>query len=283
MWGIMSIRIFRVVMFAMCFLLPLQSMGFSLPTVAAVTEKLKALFSQQQKEEGAGQTVNIALFAIQGLILDETEWVKKIYKIKQDDSIHGVIIKIDSGGGACGASYLLYKEIKALAEKKPVVVIVGNSCCSGAYLASIGANCIIASNMAEIGSIGVIQIISKKKIKKFKDGGASGEINFEVISSSPNKTIFNELGPDLSPEQRNHQQAQIAHFYEMFYRTVAAERRLDSENHMKWADAQVFSGEQALKLRLIDKLGSYSDALAEVLTLVNERVGIEGRPEIIEC
>lgn len=267
----------------LCMLVSVQVRGFSVPTVGAAIEKFKALFMRQQEERKVEQAVNIGFLALQGQIHDEADLVKKIYKIEQDDSIHGVILKIDSGGGSCGAASLLYQEIKVLTEKKPVVVVIGNLCCSGAYIVALGADCIIAPNMAEIGSIGVIQIIAKKKVKKFRDSdGISGEIIFEIVSSSPNKAIFNELGPELSSEQREREQAQAQHFYKLFCELVVAERNLDQADHLKWGDAQIFSGKQALALGLIDKVGSYSDATREILNLVKERRGIEGKPNIIE-
>ncbi len=259
-----------------------SSFSFTSAAMPGYVHKIKSFFVKQH-EVKKEEKVRIAIFAITGAITDATEITKKLYKIRNDASIHGVLIKIDSFGGAPGSSQIISQEIAACATVKPVVVLVENSCLSGALFAAVEATKIIAPAAAEIGSIGVVALFPKKNAQRFKDlGGVAGDAHMEVIASSPNKLIFNEFGPALNEAQRSKLQQDIMHSYELFYRAVAKARKLDPAQHTVWGDAQIFSASKALELGLIDKIGSFSDALEELLTLIKERLSKTGEPELLD-
>ena len=141
----------------------------------------------------------------------------------------------------------------------------------------------MAPESAAIGSIGAVFTISKRKVKEFKEGGISGDASIELISSSPNKVIYNAYGPDLSPEDRAKIQQEAMLMYEIFYTSVGRARGLSLEEHWIWGDAQIFNAQRALELGLIDKIGSYTHALEELLKLIEERMAVTGKPELIDC
>jgi protease IV len=124
--------------------------------------------------------------------------------------------------------------------------------------------------------------IPKKKVMRFKDDELSGEATMEVIFSSPSKEVFNDFGSPWTNEQRAIVQREVAKLYEMFYMTVAQARGLDPAQVLSWG-AREFFGREALELGLIDRIGSFSDAVDEVLTLVKERSSISGEPELVYC
>ena len=210
----------------------------------------------------AGLTSNrIALIYIDDIIADYMPYIKKIGQAKNDDTIKAVVVVVNSPGGSVGASQEIYRALEKLREKKPVVVSMGNVAASGGYYISVPANVIYANPGTITGSIGVI--IQHVNINGLLDKFG---IKMENIKSGKNKDI---LYPNnkLTPEQRRLIEETIKDVYDQFLDAIVKYRPIKKEELKKFADGRVFSGRQALKLKLVDKLGNIQDAIEEARKL----------------
>lgn len=197
----------------------------------------------------------IGILDVKGVITDSEGMLHDIQLFLQEDTIKAVVIRIDSPGGAVGASQELFTEIKRLSREKPVVASLGSVAASGGFYAAIGADKIVASPGTLTGSMGVImkfpnlEEIFKKigyrsetiKSGKFKDIGAA------------NRTI--------TLEERALLQDVIDTVHQQFINDIAESRALTVAEVTKVADGRIFSGEQAKELGLIDELGNFNDAI----------------------
>jgi protease-4 len=199
----------------------------------------------------------IALIRIEGVISDYYETVKIINQAKKDESIKAVVIKVDSPGGAVGASQEIYRAIEKLRDKKPVIVSMGNVAASGGYYVSAAATEIFANPGTITGSIGVIiQHVDFSNVLK-KLG-----IKVNNIKSGKNKDILYPNRP-LTPEQKKLLEKTVMDVYDQFLNAITKYRPIAKEVLRKYADGRVFSGREAKKLNLIDKIGNIEDAIEE--------------------
>lgn len=186
----------------------------------------------------------------------QLDLLEKLYTIEIDDNIYGVLLRIDSPGGAAGTSEEVYQAIKAIATKKPVVASIGNTGCSGAYMIACAADYIMATKMAIVGSVGVImQIPNVSKVKE-KIG-----IDMITIKSGKMKDIGN-MFRDMSEEERAFIQTLSNECHQDFIDLVKNSRgdKLQ-EGADELLDGRILSPATALKYGLIDGIGTYTDAL----------------------
>ncbi len=203
----------------------------------------------------------IAIIKINGVISEYLSVLKLIETAQNDQSIKAVVVKVDSPGGAVGASQEIYRAIEKLRDKKPVVVSMGNVAASGGYYVSAPANVIYANPGTVTGSIGVIiQHVDFSKVLKRLG------IKVNDIKSGKNKDILYPNHP-LTPEQKKLLQKTVMDVYDQFLNAIVKYRPIKKGTLKKYADGRVFSGKQALKLNLVDKLGNTQDAINEAKKL----------------
>ncbi len=204
---------------------------------------------------------NLQKIELSGPILDVSKTLEDIEKVKLDKNIKGVLLLVNSPGGAVAPSVELAYAIKELKQIKPVVVYASGVIASGSYYASIWANKIIANPGSMVGSIGVImqgvnaeELMSKigvstqtVKAGKFKESG------------TPTRKWF-----DYEEKQL---QSVIDDTYNMFISDVAEARKLDVKNHTQFADAKIFTSKQAKEVGLVDEVATISFAQNELATL----------------
>ncbi|GAB6072666.1 signal peptide peptidase SppA [Venenivibrio stagnispumantis] len=207
----------------------------------------------------------IALISIDGVISEYVDILNLIEEAKKDNSIKAVVIKVDSPGGAVGASQEIYRAIEKLREKKPVIVSMGNVAASGGYYISAPANIIYANPGTITGSIGVIiqQVDASEILNKIG-------IKINNIKSGENKDILYPNKP-LTPEQKALLQQTVLDVYNQFLDAIVKYRKIDRNILIKYADGRIFSGKEAQKLGLVDKLGNLQDAIEEAKKLSNEK------------
>ena len=220
---------------------------------------------------GEQETPNLVQIDLKGVVTDETDALEQIYKAGKDDNIRGVLLYIDSPGGALAPSVELHTAVKNLRAAKPVVAYAGGSMTSGSYYAGAGANKILANKGAFIGSIGVIM-----------QGADASELAAKIgISQQTVKAgEYKEAGTFMRPWskiEREQLQELVNASYEMFVSDVAADRNLDANKSKEWANARVFLARDAAKLGLIDEVSDYYSACAEPekLSGVNKAVWLE--------
>ncbi len=203
----------------------------------------------------------VALISIDGTISEYVDVIDNISKAEKESSVKSVVIRVDSPGGAVGSSQEIYRAIEKLRQKKPVVVSMGNVAASGGYYISAPANVIYANPGTITGSIGVIiqhvdvsEILNKLGVK------------VNTIKSGENKDILYPTKP-LLPEQKEILEKTVLDVYEQFLDAIVKYRPIKKEVLRTYADGRVFSGKEAQKLGLVDKIGNIQDAIDEAKKL----------------
>lgn len=215
--------------------------------------------------------IKIALIEAEGpIVLDNNEndnmitpmWFKKrIDWASTDTSVNAVVISINSPGGSATASDIIWNYINTLSKIKPTIVYIKSIGASGGYYIAVGANKIIASPFAIVGSIGVAGIIPK--ISKFKQKYG---INFYVISQSKRNKLLNP-SESSSLEDQQILKRNINQVYKIFLQRVAQGRQLNINKVETLAEGKVYLATDAIKYKLIDKLGTLDIAISEALQL----------------
>jgi protease IV len=197
----------------------------------------------------------VGVVEIRGLIVSPEETIRQLTAFRRNEGIKAILLRIDSPGGAVGASQEIYAEVKRTSEVKPVVASMASVAASGGFYAALGAEKIFANPGTLTGSIGVIVKFANLQELFEKVGYKS-----EVIKSGKLKDIGS---PDreLSPDERQMLQGVIDSVHRQFVADVAASRNLPEEQVAELADGRIFSGETARELGLIDELGNFTDAV----------------------
>ena len=207
-----------------------------------------------QSEADPTQVPNLAQVAIHGAIEDATALVETLHSLEKDDSIKGVLLHVDSPGGALGPSVELMLAVKSLAKTKPVLAYGAGTMASGSYYASIYAKHIMANPGAFVGSIGVL--FQAPNIRPLAD-----KIGIEEQVVTAGK--FKQMGT-FTREWQNYEkealQGLVDEAYEMFINDVSSARGLDVANENIFAQGQLFLSNKAQKIGLIDSIGGYLDA-----------------------
>jgi protease-4 len=197
----------------------------------------------------------IARIKIQGLIRGNQARVEALTRLGSSRA-RAVIVHIDSPGGTTAGSEQLYDSLRELQGKKPMVVVVDGLAASGAYIAALSAERIIAHETSLVGSIGVLF-----QYPNFTDVLKTIGIKVEEVKSSPLKAAPNGFEP-TSPEARAAIEAIVLDSYAWFKGLVKDRRKMDDPLLAQVADGRVFTGRQAVGLKLIDDLGNEKTALA---------------------
>ncbi|WP_454914731.1 signal peptide peptidase SppA [Xanthobacter sediminis] len=222
-----------------------------LAVVAALAVGIGVVVSEQVP---AG-TPHVARVVIGGIIRNDRQRVEMLDEIGRSQA-QAVILSIDSPGGTVTGSEQLYDALRRLAAKKPVVAVVEGMAASGAYIAAIGADHIIARRNALVGSVGVIfQFPNVTELLK------TVGVTMEDIKSSPLKASPNPYTP-VTPEARAAVESLVADSYAWFRNLVGERRRLSDNGLAAVSDGRVFTGHQGLDLQLVDQLGDERTARA---------------------
>ena len=191
---------------------------------------------------------HIARLTISGVITGDTETVKLIRAVA-DSSAVAAVLTIDSPGGTTEGSEVLYEELRRLADKKPVVAVVGTMAASGAYIAALGADRIFVRGNSIVGSIGVLMEFPNVSGLMDKLG-----IKLESIKSSPLKATPNGFEP-TSEAARDAIAALIADSFAWFKDLVKERRKMSDDELARVDDGRVFTGRQGIPLKLADAIG----------------------------
>jgi len=197
-----------------------------------------------------------------------TQFKADLEKLVRNPLVQGIVLIINSGGGSPIASYEILHLLKTAQLIKPIVTYVESVCASGAYLIAC-CTPIIASPMATIGSIGVILEIEQEDPKTFKRDGLKGDI--KKIRMKRGK--FKQLGNDpLDIDSEAQLNKELDLLYEYFVNSVVEHRHLSTEE-VKQTEALTYPAPEALKYKLINKIGTFSDTLSDMKLLLNTRGG----------
>jgi protease IV len=200
-------------------------------------------------------TPQISRVTIQGLIMGDHERTEALDNLAKSRNTRAVIVHIDSPGGTTAGSEELHQALRRVAAQKPIVVVVDGLAASGGYMAAIAADHIIAQNSSLVGSIGVLF-----EYPNFSDLLSKVGVSYETIKSSPLKASPNGLEP-TSPEARAAIEALVRDSYAWFKDMVKDRRKLEGADLDKVVDGRVFTGRQAIALRLADEIGREQEAI----------------------
>jgi len=199
---------------------------------------------------------NVALVKISGIITDSKakNWITEIHNAKSNSSYKAVLIVINSPGGSANASERLYLAIKNLNKAKPVVALIDDIGASGAYYAAVGADKIVAYPTSVVGSIGVLfETINVSGLAK-RLGISSFVVKSGVVKDAGNP-LRKPTNADIAMLQNV-----VNGIYEQFLSDVAESRHIKEDVLRQYADGSVFYAKKALKIGLIDMVGTKATA-----------------------
>ncbi len=196
------------------------------------------------------------LFSQQSQIVGQTV-VEDLDELANDDDVKAVVLRINSGGGSAYASEQMWHAIQLLKKKKPVVVSMSGMAASGGYYMSCGADYIFADATTLTGSIGIFGMVPDAS------GLLTGKLGLHFDMVKTNKSAdFGTLARGFNPEEGAAMQAYVERGYKLFLSRVAAGRKMTTAQVDSIGQGRVWTGQQALGIGLVDKLGNLEDAVA---------------------
>jgi protease-4 len=220
-----------------------------------------------------GSGDKIAVIEINDIILQAKPFVDQLKRYGDDSSIKAIILRIDSPGGGAAASQEMYEAVRRIRDqkKKMIVASIQTVGASGAYYIASGTNKIYAGRASIVGSIGVIaewinygDLMRWAKLK-------------EVIFTVGELKDAGDPARDMTPAERDYLQSLANEMYGQFVRDVADGRKLKVDDVKNMASGRVWTGEQALPLKLIDEIGGFQVVVDETA----KAVGIHGEPSLV--
>ena len=188
-------------------------------------------------------------------------FVREIEKIRKDNSVKAVVLRVNSPGGSVSASAKIKDALQKLDAEKPVVASFGNYAASGGYWISAGCRRIYASPNTVTGSIGVFSLLPEFSRTAKKIG-----INVETVGSNKHSDMFTLMRP-FDKEETAYFQSSVEDIYDTFVNLVADGRGIAAEKVDEIAQGRVWMGSDALKLDLVDLNGTLEDAIADAASM----------------
>jgi protease IV len=214
----------------------------------------------------------VAVVELEGVILDGGSVVRELRERADDPSIKAVVLRVNSPGGVVAPTQEIFTAIQRVRKSgKPVVASLGAVAASGGYYVATAADRIYANPGTLTGSIGVIMQMANLEGLLKKVG-----VEYVVVKAGSYKDVGN-IARTMSPEERRMLQALLDDVYSQFVDAVAEGRGLERKEVLAFADGRIYSGQQALKLKMVDELGGFEDAVEAAGKLAN----IPGRPRVI--
>ena len=215
----------------------------------------------------------IAIVNIHGMLMDSRDIVQQLSDYRHNPQIRGVILRIDSPGGAVAPAQEIYSEIlKLRANHKTVYASMGAVAASGGYYIACAADYVLANPGTLTGSISAVMALNNIEELTKKIG-----VKPNIIKSGK----FKDLGSPLramTPEEHILLQGVVNDVHEQFVQAIARGRGLPLSEINRIADGRIMTGQQALKLNLIDEVGG----LEKTIDLLAKKIGIVGKPKVIE-
>ena len=220
-------------------------------------------------------TQKVAIIPIEGEIFEARDTIEALHRYAGNASVKAIVMRINSPGGAIAPSQEIYEAVRNTRARsgKPIVASLGSVAASGGFYIAAGCDRIVSNPGSITGSIGVIL-----EWMNTKDLVAWAKMKPEIITSGALKAAGSPY-LDLSEAERAYLQGIVVQLHGQFVRAVAAGRRgkMTEADVARLADGRVFTGEQALELKLVDEIGNLDDAVSAAAKLA----GIRGTPGTI--
>lgn len=215
----------------------------------------------------------VAIVEINGIIESSEDIVRQLRKYGDDNSVPVIVLRINSPGGAVAPSQEIYSQVlKVREEGTYIVVSISSLAASGGYYIACAGDSIVANPGSLTGSIGVIFSFMTFEELMNKVG-----VQLEVVKSGELKDVGN-YSREMTQREREMIQEAIDDTYNQFVMVVSENRNIDIDQVEEIADGSIFTGNQALELGLVDKLGG----LEEAITLAGEMAGLGSDPRTIK-
>lgn len=238
-----------------------EKVNFITPTELAQLEepsKAKEEVTVYYAEGDIVDAVAETPFGAQSSKIVGSKVVEDLDKLMNDDDVKAVVLRINSGGGSAYASEQMWHAIQLLKKKKPVVVSMSGMAASGGYYMACGADYIFAEPSTLTGSIGIFGMVpDASELLGDKLG-----LHFDMVKTNQ-AADFGAMGRPFSQAEAAAMQGYVNKGYKLFLKRVADGRKMKTADVDKIAQGRVWTGNQALKIKLVDKLGSLDDAIAE--------------------
>jgi len=234
--------------------------------IISVTSISIALISgvSEQRELKYGERVGV--IELKGIILDAESALEQLKRFREQENVKAIVVRIDTPGGAVGPAQEIYREIRKTVAVKPVIASMGTIAASGGFYVAAATDGIMANPGTITGSIGVIMEFTNFKELLDKIG------LYPVVIKSGE---FKDLGSpvrQLSETEEAILQEFVDSVHMQFVADVAEGRGMEKDAVVQLADGRIFSGEKALALGMIDRLGNFPDAVE----WAGRKGGIEG-------
>ncbi len=228
-------------------------------------------YSQVVAAESKYSSNRVAVIVAQGDIVmggDEgivgETFANEIKKARENNSVKAIVMRVNSGGGSMTASDMIWRELMLTKGKKPIVASMANAAASGGYYIAMAADTIIAQPNTITGSIGIFGLwFNFTKFLENKIG-----ITHDVVKTGEYSDIYT-VTRRLNSYERQIIQGTVEEGYETFTRKVAESRNMSQEDVKEIAEGRVWTGEQALENGLVDRLGSFDDAVQLAVQLAD--------------
>lgn len=188
--------------------------------------------------------------------LSSEEFAKIISDLRKKDDVKAIVLRVNSPGGSALASEVIWRELELAKKDKTVIVSMGNLAASGGYYIACGADYIFAEENTITGSIGVFGLVPN--IEKFLENRIG--VTFDEVNLNDHATM-NGLTKKFDELEYNIIQKGVERVYETFTSRVAEGRNMDIAKVKQYAEGRVWTGEQALEIGFVDKLGDLTDAI----------------------
>lgn len=211
------------------------------------TDQIAIIYAQGEIGSGEGDVNTIG----------EGSMRRSLQEARKNDDVKAIVLRIDSPGGSALTSDLIWREIEITKKVKPVVVSMGNYAASGGYYIACNANTIFAENNTITGSIGVFGMLPNFSPLANKLG-----INSEQVKTHENSANYSPFVP-VDEKFKAFTLEGVEKIYHTFVTHVAEGRKMTFDQVDAIAQGRVWSGTEALKLGLVDKIGGLNDAITE--------------------
>ena len=234
---------------------------------------LIALLVALEGDDSSGFTLStekVAIIPIEGEIVDAQDTLDALHRYVRSSTVKAIVVRINSPGGAIAPSQEIYSAILRVRNNsgKPIVASLDSVAASGGFYIASACEKIVANPGSITGSIGVVlQWFDMEDLLRW------ARLRPETITSGPLKDAGSPFR-QLTPAERQYFQGVVSQLHQQFVRDVARGRKMAIADVAKLADGRIFTGEQALQLKLVDQLGTIDDAVRAAGAMA----GIKGEP-----
>jgi protease-4 len=270
-----------------------SKLGTELVTLSEVMDRLKAQYGTDQQHHTFRQVTiasylaavdrnskansdsgpKIAVVYAEGEIVDGEgsasnvggeRYAREIRKLRLDPSVKAIVLRVNSPGGSAFAAEEIYRELKAAEETKPVIVSMGGYAASGGYYISAASKRIFAEPTTITGSIGVFGL----EVNFEKIAAENGITTDSVTTTDPLSTLFNPIKEKSDADLAILQKA-VDSFYQQFLARVSQGRQMTNEQVNEIAQGRVWSGSEAVRIKLVDEMGGVNSAIGYAANLTH--------------